>query len=95
MANSLCLTGLTEADCPERILEAYQAVDLESKLNLHVAADITTPFGKREVPLDYKLLESMRDKYKSPHVDTRFVKIYLDGVPLADSRSGELFCYST
>ena len=47
----------------------------------HMAASISTPYGARNTPLDYDHIEVLRDQYASDHVDTRFVKIYEDGVP--------------
>lgn len=40
-----------------------------------------TPYGARNAPLDYDAIEAQSKQYRSQHVDTRFVKIFLDGVP--------------
>jgi predicted amidohydrolase YtcJ len=81
VANGYGITGLKEPDANEPILKALRNVDQNGNLSLHVAAAITTPFGHREVPLDYNELETLRDTYASDHVGTEFVKIYQDGVP--------------
>jgi predicted amidohydrolase YtcJ len=81
IANAYGITGINDADASLALLQAYQAVDAGQELNVYVAASMTTPYGHRSVPLDYELLESWRDTYGSRHVDTRFVKIYQDGVP--------------
>ncbi|KAJ3321093.1 hypothetical protein HDU93_003436, partial [Gonapodya sp. JEL0774] len=90
IANGFGITGSTDADANEGILRAFKRADSEGRLSLHVAAAQTTPYGHREVPLDYALHERWRDMYASPHVDTRYIKIYLDGVPLNDSRTAFL-----
>ena len=81
LANGYGLTGMKEADASVPLLKAYQHVDQEEKLSLHLATAITTPYGRRDTPLDYEYIETLRDQYVSNHVDTRFVKIYEDGVP--------------
>lgn len=81
LANSYGITGITDADASEQLLHAYQAVDQAGALKLHVAAAISTPYGHRTTPLDYAHIERLRDQYRAPHIDTRFVKIYEDGVP--------------
>lgn len=81
IANGYGITGLKEPDANEPILKALRDVDQAGNLSLHVAASITTPFGHREIPLEYGQLEHLRDAYASEHVGTEFVKIYQDGVP--------------
>ena len=81
LANGYGITGMKEADASIPLLRAYHAVDQAGKLSLHLAAAISTPYGHRDTPLDYDELEALRDQYASGHVDTRFVKIYEDGVP--------------
>ena len=81
IANGYGITGMTEADASEPLLKAYQDTDQAGNLSLHMAASITTPYGARDTPLDYDHIEALRDQYASDHVDTRFVKIYEDGVP--------------
>jgi len=83
IANRYGIVGVTDADASEAVLEALQDVDRTGALTLHVAACITTPYGHRETPLDYDRIEALRDRFASPHVDTRFAKIYEDGVPTA------------
>ena len=81
IANAYGITGINDADANLPLLKAYRAVDELDALSVYVAASLTTPYGHRSAPLDYGLLESWRDTYASRHVDTRFVKIYQDGVP--------------
>ena len=81
LAHSYGLTGIKDADASVPLLKAYRDVDQAGNLSLHVATAISTPFGHRDIPLDYDHLEALRDEYASEHVHTRFVKIYEDGVP--------------
>lgn len=92
-AHAYGITGINDADASLPLLEAYQAVDARGELDLYVAASMTTPYGHRDTPLDVAQLEAWRDRYASPHVDTRFVKIYLDGVPTSARSAAMLAPY--
>lgn len=104
IANGFGITGIVDADASEALLRAYREADRAGALSLYVAASISTPYGHRETPLDYAHLEALRDRYRSERVDTRFAKIYQDGVPttartaamlepyLPDARYPEAFC---
>ncbi len=81
IANRFGITGVVDAYATEPLLRAYHAVDASDDLTLYVTASLSTPFGHRETPLDYERLEALRDRYASSRVDTRFAKIYQDGVP--------------
>ena len=93
IANGFGITGMTDADASEPLLKAYQDTDQAGMLSLHLAASITTPYGARETPLDYDHIEALRDQYVSDHVDTRFVKIYEDGVPTGARTAAMLVPY--
>ena len=82
-ANGYGIVGVSDADASEAVLQALQEVDREGALTLYVAACITTPYGRRTTPLACDRVETLRDRYASPRVDTRFAKIYEDGVPTA------------
>lgn len=75
------LTGVKDASSIEFETAAWHAVDQAEGLTLHVATSLRTIDGQRREPLDYAELEARRDRYKSTNVDTRFVKLFLDGVP--------------
>jgi predicted amidohydrolase YtcJ len=94
IAHGYGITGVTDADANEALLKAYHAIDSKEALQIHVVASISTPFGHRETPLDYDEIESLRDRYASENVDTRFVKIYLDGVPTAARSAAMLAPYN-
>ncbi|WP_417624253.1 amidohydrolase [Paremcibacter congregatus] len=93
LANQFGITGIKDAISRDPILKAYHDVDKAGDLSIHVAAAISTPYGHREVPLDYDRLESLRDTFASDHVDTRFVKITNDGVPTASRTAAMLAPY--
>ncbi|MCP4302940.1 MAG: amidohydrolase family protein, partial [Gammaproteobacteria bacterium] len=57
------------------------AADNSDALSVHIATSIRTPYGRRDEPLDYDDIDRIRDTYASDLVDTRFVKVFLDGVP--------------
>lgn len=93
LANQFGITGIKDAISRAPILKAYHAVDQAGDLSIHVAAAISTPYGHREVPLDYDRLEKLRDQFASDHVDTRFVKITNDGVPTVSRTAAMLAPY--
>lgn len=80
-ANAYGITSMKDAGAYEPHAAAYQAVDRAEGLTLNVAASLRTPYGARTAPLDYAALEAQRDRYRSKHVHTEFVKIFMDGVP--------------
>ncbi len=81
IANAYGITGVTDADASEPLLRAYRDVDQSGALSVYVAASISTPYGHRDSPLDCARIDTLRDRYASALVDTRFAKIYQDGVP--------------
>ena len=82
-ANRFGLTGVTEARADATVLGVYQKLDLEEGLTVHLVADHQTPRDYRDYPLDIESIVAAREKFKSPHLHTSFVKIFLDGVPTA------------
>lgn len=93
LANSYGITALKDAGAYEEYLAAYQAVDEAGDLHMHVAACLRTPSGVRSVPLDYADLEARRDRFRSAHLHTGFVKIFLDGVPTSARTAAMLSPY--
>jgi predicted amidohydrolase YtcJ len=93
LANGFGITAVKDAGAYEEYLAAYDAVDAAGDLSLHVAACLRTPAGSRTEPLDYAALEVRRDRYRSRHVDTAFVKIFLDGVPTSARTAAMLAPY--
>ena len=78
------VTSIQEAASNTVMLEAFRELDRESALKLNVATHIVhTPqfIGWESSESLHRLLDNAA-KYKTEHVDTRFLKIILDGVPL-------------
>jgi len=81
IANSYGITSIKEANATPAILQAFNTVDAQGALTLHAALCLQGSTGSRNTPIDYTSLIAMRDKGRSRHVHTEFVKIFLDGVP--------------
>tara|TARA_R110001592_G_scaffold363372_1_gene685955 strand:- start:57792 stop:59555 length:1764 start_codon:yes stop_codon:yes gene_type:complete len=94
-ANSFGLTGVDEARVQVPMLEAYGELDNEEALTVNVTANLQTPRTYRDTPLDTGEYEILRDKYRTEHVDTRYIKIFLDGVPTASRTAFMLEEYLT
>lgn len=75
------ITSMKDAGAFEPAGKAFSQLDRQGGLHQNVAICIPTPYGTRSKPLDYAQIEAERERWKTPHVDTRFVKIFLDGVP--------------
>lgn len=93
-ANGYGITAVKDAGAYEEYLRAYQEVDGGGSLTIHVAASLRTPSGARDAALDYEDLVRRRDTYATQHVDTRFVKIFLDGVPTSARTAAMLEPYA-
>lgn len=78
--HSLGLTGFKEAAATEKELAGYAHADAQGTLNLHVAAHMpwNSLSGVDRAPVAQLL--SWREKYRSQHVHTGFIKMFLDGV---------------
>jgi predicted amidohydrolase YtcJ len=80
-ANAFGITAAKAAAIREADMGGFHAADQTGSLNVHMATSIRTPYGRRNAPLDYDDIDRIRDQYASEHIDTRYVKIFLDGVP--------------
>ena len=81
IASSYGITALKDANGFNEYVEAFHELDRAGQLRMHVAVALNTPTGARTSPLDYDALVATRDRFRSPHVDPSFVKLFLDGVP--------------
>jgi predicted amidohydrolase YtcJ len=81
IANAYGITGIKDAGAFDPAPKAFYALDQAGQLTLHVATCIRTPYGRRRGPLDFAAIEAERKAYRSTHVHTDFVKLFLDGVP--------------
>lgn len=80
--NQYGLTAMKDAGAPfDASGLAFSSLDKAGQLTMDVAICNPTPYGDRHTPLDYASLERQRDLYRSAHVHTEFVKLFLDGVP--------------
>ncbi|MDE0758409.1 MAG: amidohydrolase [Pseudomonadales bacterium] len=79
--NAFGITGMKDAGAFRNAPKAYNTLDRNGGLSMHVAICLRTAYGKREGALDFASLESERDQYVSTNVHTNFVKLFLDGVP--------------
>ncbi len=80
-ANAFGITAAKAAAIREPHVAGFFVADQGRELNIHIATSIRTPYGRRNEPLDYDAIDRIRDRYASEHIDTTFVKIFLDGVP--------------
>jgi predicted amidohydrolase YtcJ len=81
-ANGYGITAIKDAGAPfDRSGFAFSTLDRAGDLTLNVAVCARTPYGARTTPLDYAALERQRDEFRTEHVHTEFVKLFLDGVP--------------
>ncbi len=94
-ANRVGLAGIDEARVQAPMLEAYRQLDAAGELSLRVTANLQTPREYRDYPLQMADYTALRDEYRSTHVDTRYVKIFLDGVPTASRTALMLADYVT
>ena len=94
-ANSFGLTGVNEARVQAPMLDAYRQLDEAGELSVHVTANQQTPRYYRDTPLDVAEHVALRDRYQLPHVNVRYVKIFLDGVPTASRTALMLADYLT
>ncbi len=93
LANAYGITAVKDAGAHEQYIAAYHEVDLAGRLTMRVATCLRTPDGTRTGPLDYAALETRRARFHSSHVDTGFVKIFLDGVPTSARTAAMLAPY--
>ena len=87
-AVSMChrhgITSVQEASAGPRTLQAFNTLDRDGKLKLHIAAHLVwreEGFGGASIAeLDHTI--ENREAWRSEHVDPGFIKIWLDGAPL-------------
>ena len=94
VANSFGLTGVKSASATDKKIQAFLSLDAQGGLTMNYAAALETPYGHREEPLIVEELIGRRDAMGSEHVDTRYVKIFTDGVPTAARTAAMLAPYT-
>ncbi|MEH6516865.1 MAG: amidohydrolase [Halioglobus sp.] len=93
VANGYGITGMKGASATDQQIGGFIALDNAGGMTAYYAASLQTPYGHREEPLDVSELEARRDAQGSPHVDTRYVKLFMDGVPTASRTAAMLAPY--
>ncbi len=91
-ANRFGVTGFKDASASVPELAAYQRIDQDSGLTVHVAACLFDQGVGGDI--DVAALEALRDRYASTHLHTNFVKIFLDGVPTTARTAAMLTPYA-
>ena len=94
VANSFGLTGVKSASATDKKIQAFLSLDAQGGLTMNYAAALETPYGHREESLNVEELIGRRDAMGSEHVDTRYVKIFTDGVPTAARTAAMLAPYT-
>ncbi len=78
--HSLGLTGFKEAKASEEELSGYAHADAQGQLNLHVAVHMPWNSLASTERTEVAQLLTWREQYRSKHVHTDFIKMFLDGV---------------
>ncbi len=93
IANRYGITGLKDAWAGESALAAFKALGDAGEVTLHLAAAIDVKYGFDNETFDVTKLEMLRDRYSANQVDTRYVKIFMDGVPTSSRTAAMLANY--
>ena len=93
-ANGFGITGMKGASASNSHITGFIDLDKQGDMTVHYAGSLQTPYGHREEALDVAELETRRDNLKSANVDTRFVKLFMDGVPTASRTAAMLAPYT-
>jgi len=93
VANRFGITGMKGASATDQQIGGFIALDNAGGMTAYYAGSLQTPYGHRQQPLDVSELESRRDAQASPHVDTRYIKLFMDGVPTASRTAAMLAPY--
>lgn len=92
-ANSFGITGFKDASASEPEVIAFYNLEQKKKLTAHVATCLYESVGDNKNALNIDKFVMLREKYKTEHVLTNFVKIFLDGVPTASRTAAMLAPY--
>ncbi|OBT81834.1 hypothetical protein VE02_09527 [Pseudogymnoascus sp. 03VT05] len=85
MNNQFGITSCQEASANTVYLHAIQQLEREGRLTCDIATHIVYApenFAQEELKSLHALIE-VADRYKSAHVNTHFVKFWMDGAPLS------------
>ncbi len=94
IANAYGVTGMKDASAEEADVRALAAVSKRGELSAHMATSLALAKNDwTSKGFDLTRLLALRDKYATRNVDTRFVKIFLDGVPTSSRTAAMLANY--
>ncbi len=92
-ANSFGITGVKDASAEEPEVAGFHALDQAGELSLRVTASLIKSSDDSDFDLDIEWLQRIRDKYRTPLINTSATKIFLDGVPTASRTAAMLEPY--
>ncbi|WP_112179790.1 amidohydrolase [Paraliobacillus zengyii] len=84
--NQYGITSIKDALADKTVLDTYQILDKEDNLNMRIAAYLpwkTSVLGAEATEAEQLSLIENRKQYQSDLVQTNFVKMFIDGVPVA------------
>ena len=88
-ANRYGVAGMKDASASAKEVEAFYTIDQNRGLTVHVATALYVESKDDINAVNLDEFIRLRDKFRSAHVHTDFVKLFLDGVPTA-SRSAAM-----
>lgn len=94
IANGFGVTGMKDASADESDIRALATLAGEGALSAHMAMAINV--GKdqwSDQGFSVNGISKLRDQYATKHLDTRFAKIFLDGVPTSSRTASMLADY--
>ena len=94
VVNGFGITGMKGASASSSQITGFIDLDKKGGMTVHYAGSLETPYGHREEALDIAELEARRNQLISTNVDTRFVKLFMDGVPTASRTAAMLAPYT-
>lgn len=84
--NRYGITSIKDALADKTVLETYRTLDQENSLNMRIAAYLpwkTSALGAEMTEDEQVSLIENRHQYESELIKTNFVKMFIDGVPVA------------
>lgn len=93
-ANRFGVTGIKDASAEHSEAAAFLALDQSEVLTAHIALSLlNNDHSERGTLPDVAIYEEMRDRYRSKHINSSAIKIFLDGVPTASRTAAMLAPY--
>ncbi len=92
-ANEMGITGFKDASASAAEVAGFYNLEQANELSAHVATCLYEAVGDNKNALNIDNFVSLREQYKSTHLLTNFVKIFLDGVPTVSRTAAMLAPY--